>query len=49
MLDDLDRILPGWQPDLLIHESTEMAGAIAAGAGESPTSSIRSGCSDRPN
>ena len=30
MLDDLDRILPDWRPDLLIHESTEMAGAIAA-------------------
>jgi len=30
MLDDLDRILPAWQPDLLIHESAEMAGAIAA-------------------
>ncbi len=34
MLDDLDRILPDWRPDLLIHECTEMAGAIAAeGAG----------------
>src|SRR6478752_921006 len=30
MLDDLDRILPRWRPDLLIHESAEMAGAIAA-------------------
>ena len=30
MLEDLDRILPDWRPDLLIHESTEMAGAIAA-------------------
>jgi hypothetical protein len=28
MLDDLDRILPEWRPDLLIHESAEMAGAI---------------------
>jgi UDP:flavonoid glycosyltransferase YjiC (YdhE family) len=30
MLDDLDRILPDWRPDLLVHESAEMAGAIAA-------------------
>ena len=30
MLEDLDRILPDWRPDLLIHGSTEMAGAIAA-------------------
>lgn len=30
MLDDLDRILPEWRPDLLIHELAEMAGAIAA-------------------
>lgn len=30
MLVDLDRILPEWRPDLLIHDSAEMAGAIAA-------------------
>jgi len=30
MLADLDRILPQWRPDLLIHDSAEMAGAIAA-------------------
>ena len=30
MLDDLDRIVPAWRPDLLIHELAEMAGAIAA-------------------
>ncbi len=32
MLDDLGPILADWQPDLLIHESAEMAGAIAAEA-----------------
>jgi UDP:flavonoid glycosyltransferase YjiC (YdhE family) len=30
MLADLGRIIPGWRPDLLIHDSAEMAGAIAA-------------------
>jgi len=30
MLADLDRIIPVWQPDLLIHDSAEMAGAMAA-------------------
>src|SRR4029079_3207564 len=30
MLEDLDLIRPTWRPDLLIHESAEMAGAIAA-------------------
>jgi UDP-N-acetylglucosamine transferase subunit ALG13 len=30
MLDDLGPILADWRPDLLIHDSVEMAGAIAA-------------------
>ena len=30
MLEDLRRIIREWQPDLLIHDSAEMAGAIAA-------------------
>jgi len=30
MLDDLGRIIPDWRPDLLIHDSAEMAGSIAA-------------------
>ena len=30
MLDDLDRIFAEWLPDLVIHETAEMAGAIAA-------------------
>jgi UDP:flavonoid glycosyltransferase YjiC (YdhE family) len=34
MLTDLDPIIREWQPDLIVHESAEMAGAIAAeGAG----------------
>jgi UDP:flavonoid glycosyltransferase YjiC (YdhE family) len=30
MLADLERIIPDWRPDLLVHDSAEMAGAIAA-------------------
>jgi len=30
MLEDLGRIIPDWRPDLLVHDSTEMAGAMAA-------------------
>ena len=30
MLADLERVFDGWRPDLLIHDSAEMAGAIAA-------------------
>jgi UDP:flavonoid glycosyltransferase YjiC (YdhE family) len=30
MLADLGRILPEWRPDLLVHDSAEMAGAMAA-------------------
>jgi len=30
MLEDLGRIIPDWRPDLLIHDSAEMAGALAA-------------------
>ena len=34
MLADLARIIPDWRPDLLIHDSAELAGAVAAeGAG----------------
>jgi UDP:flavonoid glycosyltransferase YjiC (YdhE family) len=32
MLDDLAGIIAGWRPDLIIHDSVEMAGAIAAEA-----------------
>ncbi|MGZ8514086.1 MAG: glycosyltransferase [Candidatus Limnocylindrales bacterium] len=32
MLDDLPRVIADWQPDLLVHDSLEMAGAIAAEA-----------------
>jgi UDP:flavonoid glycosyltransferase YjiC (YdhE family) len=32
MLEDLSRVIAEWQPDLLIHDSLEMAGAIAAEA-----------------
>ena len=30
MLEDLGRIIPDWRPDLLIHDSVELAGGIAA-------------------
>lgn len=30
MLDDLEEVIPSWRPDLLIHDSLELAGAIAA-------------------
>src|SRR5690242_9398648 len=30
MLADLERIIPEWRPDLLIHDSAELTGAIAA-------------------
>jgi EryCIII-like glycosyltransferase len=30
MLEGLGRIVPDWRPDLLVHDSAEMAGAIAA-------------------
>ena len=30
MLRDLEPIIEGWRPDLLVHDSAEMAGAIAA-------------------
>ena len=30
MLVDLDRVVDGWRPDLLIHDAAEMAGGIAA-------------------
>ncbi len=30
MLEDLGRIIPDWRPDLLIHDSAELAGGIAA-------------------
>ncbi len=30
MLEDLARIIPDWRPDLLIHDTAEMAGAVAA-------------------
>jgi UDP:flavonoid glycosyltransferase YjiC (YdhE family) len=32
MLADLDRLLPAWRPQLLIHDTGELAGPIAAGA-----------------
>ena len=45
MLADLARIIPDWQPDLLIHDSAEMAGAMAAEVVAIPTPSTRSACS----
>jgi UDP:flavonoid glycosyltransferase YjiC (YdhE family) len=32
MLADLDRLLPAWRPQLLIHDTGELAGAVAADA-----------------
>lgn len=32
MLEDLDRLVAEWRPDLIIHDTNEMAGAIAAEA-----------------
>ena len=36
MLADLGRIIPDWRPDLLVHDSAEMAGAIAAEVADIP-------------
>ncbi len=43
MLDDLEPIVRSWRPDVIVHDSWEFAGPIAAGNAGIPSISTRSG------